>query len=63
MAEVKSAPKKGNKTTEIIIGSGAAKLTSAVAALSSVVEVINKFSKLMMLTNKFLLTNGCMKIK
>jgi SpoU rRNA methylase family enzyme len=38
----KTTAKKGNKTTEIIIGAGASKLTTAVAALSSVVEVINQ---------------------
>lgn len=44
MAEtnVKAPAKKGNKTTEIIIGAGAAKLATAVAALSTVVEVINR---------------------
>lgn len=39
----KKAPvKKGNKTTEIVIGSGAAKLQSAVNSLLGVVEVINQ---------------------
>lgn len=43
MAEGTKAPaKKGNKTTEIIIGAGAAKLVTAVAALNTVVEVIGK---------------------
>lgn len=44
MAEVKAnAPaKKGNKTTEIIVGAGAQKLVTAVAALRGVVEVIDQ---------------------
>lgn len=43
MADVKNAPaKKGNKTTEIVIGAGAAKLATAVTALATVVEVINQ---------------------
>jgi hypothetical protein len=43
MAETKNAPaKKGNKTTELVIGAGASKLMTAVTQLKSVVEVIDQ---------------------
>lgn len=45
MAEVKQAPAKkanGNKTTEIIIGTAATKLTAGLSSFSSVIDTINK---------------------
>lgn len=40
----KKAPARGNKTTEIIIGSSAAKLAAGVAALTQAAEIANKLN-------------------